>query len=191
MSDKSLQWARELDENPPPADAEHSDLIRMAAEEADWYSVYMWSKTWISCGGATAPDPWLGYAISSLLHGQPRGAVYSIDKALRHWIPDPADRAILLWARAAIVDRRLSDPKTALPDYELSLSDAPDWLAPDAQAFYGGCVERAKSSRKKKPSVQPSPGTPSRIPSPVEPRDPMFQTGERPRLWDVFLATLD
>ena len=192
MSDKSLKWARALRENPPPPDAEYPDLITLAAEEGDWYSVYMWSKSWIHDGGATAPDPWLGYAIGNLLRGQPRGAINAIDKALRSWTTDPIDRAILLWARAAVIDRWLNDPKTALPDYQLALGHAPGWLAADAHAAHRASTERAKSSRKRKPSVQPSPSSPSHVPlDVVEPRDPTFQVGERSRLWDAFLAALD
>lgn len=37
------------------------ELTVAAIDERDWYSAYMWSKSWITQGGATAPDPWLGY----------------------------------------------------------------------------------------------------------------------------------
>lgn len=191
MSDNSLQWARELAENHLHPEAEYPDLIAQAADAGDWYSVYMWSKSWIHYGGATAPDPWLGYAIAGLLQGQTRGAVNSIDKALQYWITDPTDRAILLWARAAVIDRGANDPKTALSDYQLAIDHAPAWLADDARAAHQACVKRAESSRKRKPSVEPAPGIPSQAPTHVEPRDPLFEAGERPCLWDVFLAALE
>jgi hypothetical protein len=80
-----------------------------ALEAGDWYGSYQWAKGWISSGGgARIVDPWLVYVASALLHGHPRTAVHSTDLALKHWIPEAEDRAILLWIRGDVVRRRLS-----------------------------------------------------------------------------------
>jgi len=51
-----------------------------SACEGDWHRAYEAAKSWIvGGGGAQLPDPWLVYAASALLHGQPRIAVHSID----------------------------------------------------------------------------------------------------------------
>jgi hypothetical protein len=75
-----------------------------AFEDDDWHGVYCWTKGWIgSGGGAWLPDTWLLYAVSSLLQGQPRGAVHSLDLGLGAWIAGAQDRAALRWLRGWIV----------------------------------------------------------------------------------------
>ena len=188
MSQRSLDWLRQLKKDPPSDDLDYADLIRDAVERDDWYSVYMWSKSWVSQGGATAPDAWLGYALSGLLHGQPRTAVHSVDLGLRGWIAEPADRAILYWARGAIVEMKLADPKTAQLDYQAAQAHAPEWLAPIVSSALTSCTHAAGSSRKRKPAIGPAPEYSGAHESTVEPRDGAFTVGEKPQLMETFTA---
>lgn len=178
MSQRSLDWLRKLKKSPPPDDLDYADLILNAVERDDWYSAYMWSKSWVSQGGATAPDAWLGYALSGLLRGEPRTAVHSVDLGLRSWIAEPMDRAILYWARGAIVEMKLADPKTALPDYRAAQAHAPEWLAPIVSIALKACTQAARSSRKRKPAVGPAPEYSGADESTVEPRDSALTVGE-------------
>ena len=102
-----------------------------AMESGDWYAAYQAAKWWVAQGGgAWAPEAWLLYAVSAVLHGQARTGVHSMDVALRNWVGDDVDREVLLWTRGSLVMRRLQDPKTALPDFEAALPTAPPWLRP-------------------------------------------------------------
>lgn len=81
------------------------------------------AKGWIGGGGgAWIVDPWLVYVGSALLQGQPRSATHSTDLAVRVWIAEPANRAILRWVRGDVIRRRLNDPKTALEDLTASVN---------------------------------------------------------------------
>lgn len=192
MSQRSLDWMRALRRNPPDPAMDFPELTVAAIDERDGYSAYMWSKSWITQGGATAPDPWLGYAASSVIQGQPKGAVNSLDLGLRVWIEALPDRAILVFARGTIIWRRMSDPKTALSDLQAAADNAPAWLMPTARDAIEACSSAASSSKKRKRSVEPPPvhvGSDTR--DTVEPRAAHFTIGERPRLWDAFLRSLD
>jgi hypothetical protein len=129
-----------------------------ACDERDWYGVYTWTKTWVADGGgAWTVDAWLLYAISAVLHRQPRVAVRSLDLALGNWIEGREDRAVLRWTRATVVHHLLRDPKTARVDYDAALATAADWLRPQVEADITACVRDAAISRKRVASAQPAP----------------------------------
>jgi hypothetical protein len=72
----------------PGAEYRREALAALSAD--DWHRAYEWAKGWIrGGGGAWILDPWLVYVASSLLQGQPRTAVQSLDLALKHWIVEP------------------------------------------------------------------------------------------------------
>jgi hypothetical protein len=171
--------------------SEYRKLAVAALEAGDWHGAYRWAKGWIGGGGAWIVDPWLIYVASALRHGQPRGAVHSTDLALKHWIPESEDRAILLWIRGEVVRRRLNDPKTALPDLASAAESAPSWLAAQAAADREACEIEAASSRKRKPSVGPAPeykglGTAAETVARPSPH----VVGSRPAVWDAVIARL-
>jgi hypothetical protein len=147
---------------------DHCRLDAVASlESGDWHGAYISAKSWIaSGGGARIVDPWLVYAASALMHGQPRTAIHSIDIALQHWISAPADRAILHWARGCIVRETLRDPKTAKTDLETAATNAPEWLVARLAAASVACDEEALHSRKRKRSVNDAPALA------VQPADP-------------------
>ena len=124
----------------------------------DWLMIYDWTKSWITNGGgAWMVDAWLLYVISALLQGWPRSAVHSVDMALETWIGAPEDRAILHWVRAAVIHRRMNDPKTAIHDYEAASEAALEWLRDQLASDLVSCAADAERSRKRKPSVDPAP----------------------------------
>src|SRR5690348_11496112 len=97
--------------DPLASEAEYRRMAVEALAVRDANAAHAWAKAWIgNGGGAWIVDPWLVYVASALLAGQPRNAVRSTDVALRHWIADSQDRAVLLWVRGNVVRRRLSDP---------------------------------------------------------------------------------
>ena len=164
-----------------------------ALEARDWYDAYTVAKWWIgSGGGAWIVDPWLVYVGSALLHGQPRSATHSTDLALRVWIPERANRAILRWVRGDVIRRRLNDPKTALEDLAASADAARAWLADRALADRDACVVEAEVSRKRKPSVEPAPAykgpgsTADTVVGPVSARP----DGALPYVWDAVIRCL-
>ena len=56
-----------------------------AMEFGDWHAAYLAAKWWVAQGGgAWTPETLLLYAVSAVLHGQPRMGVHSIDVALRN-----------------------------------------------------------------------------------------------------------
>ena len=131
-------------------------LAGIAAD--DWRDVYEWTKSWISSGGGGyLPDAWLVYAVSGLLHKQPRTAVHTIDMALQTWIGGTADRAALTWCRGLLILNHLSDPSTALLDLEDAHPSLPHWLSAGSTEALESCREAASRSRKKKASVPPRP----------------------------------
>jgi hypothetical protein len=166
-------------------------LAALAA--GDWYGAYSYAKGWIVAGGgAWILDPWFLYAASALVHGQPRGAVHSLDLALGVWIEPIPDRGTLLWARGAIVRGRLADPKTALTDLCRAAEDAPRWLCTTAAADAEACLGEAELSRKRKPSVGAAPtyrGPGTTAETVARPRGPIV-VGGRPAVWDAFVASL-
>jgi hypothetical protein len=164
-----------------------------ALEKRDWYDAYASAKWWIGAGGgAWIVDPWLVYAASALLQGQVRSATHSIDLALRVWIPQPANRAILLWIRGDVIRRRLNDPKTALADLTAAADDAPEWLTQRAVEDRDACALEAPASRKRKPSVGPAPAyrgpgtTANTVARPV----PTRPDGARPYVWDAVMSCM-
>jgi len=164
-----------------------------ALEAQDWYEAYASAKWWIGAGGgAWIVDPWLVYVASSLLHGQPRQATHSTDLALKVWIPQPANRAILRWVRGDVIRRRLNDPKTALADVSAAAEAAPAWLIQRALVDRDACAVEADASRKKKPSVGPAPdyqgpgSTANTVARPVSTRP----DGAQPYVWDVFMSCM-
>jgi hypothetical protein len=153
----------------------------------DWRAVYDWSKSWIGWGGgAWLPDPWLLYAASALLKGEPRTAVHSLDLALRRWLAGQADRAALTWLRGVLVADQLKDPRTALLDLRESRGQLPDWLTAGAEERLAACEAAAATSRKRVPSVKPRPeyaavaATHDGVAPPVGER----VDGQRPSVWD-------
>ena len=174
----------------PEAEFRKEAIAALAA--GDWYASYQWAKGWIrGGGGAWIVDPWLVYVASALLHGQPRTAVHSTDLALKHWIPEAEDRAILLWIRGEIVRRRLNDPKAALANLASAAESAPSWLAEQAAADHQACEIEASASRKRKPSVGSAPDYegPGTAVHTVARRSP-HPVGERPAVWDAVIARL-
>jgi hypothetical protein len=178
--------------DPVAPEAEFREEAIAALDAGDWYGSYQLAKGWISGGGgAWIVDPWLVYVASALLNGQPRTAVHSTDLALKHWIPEAEDRAILLWIRGDIVRRRLNDPKTALADLASAAESAPSWLAGQAAVDRRACEIAATSSRKRKPSVGPAPdykgpGTAAETVARPSPHP----VGARPAVWDAVIAHL-
>jgi hypothetical protein len=153
----------------------------------DWRPVYDWSKSWIGWGGgAWLPNPWLLYAASALLKGEPRTAVHSFDLGLRVWLSGHADRAALTWLRGVVVADRLKDPKTALLDLRESRGQLPHWLIAGADERLAACEASAATSRKRVPSVKPRPeyapvaGTHDGVAPPVGER----LDGQRPSVWE-------
>jgi hypothetical protein len=154
----------------------------------DWHGAYRWAKGWIGQGGgAWIVDPWLVYAASALMNGQPKTAVHSIDLALRSWIAEPADRAILRWVRACVIQVRLKDPKTALLDFEDARAHAPDWLRAAVDASRERCAAEASASRKRKPAVGKAPvhAGPQSVHGTVAPPGSAREPGLRPPVWDA------
>jgi len=124
----------------------------------DWRPVYDWTKSWIGWGGgAWLPDTWLLYAASAILHGQPRTAVHSLDLGIGTWLAGDSDRTLLTWCRGTIVMDRLTDPKTALIDFEDCDGAIPAWLRTQADTRLEDCRVAAPRSRKRTPSVKPRP----------------------------------
>ena len=154
----------------------------------DVNAAHAWAKAWIgSGGGAWIVDPWLVYVASALLAGQPRNAVRSTDVALRHWIADSQDRAVLLWVRGNVVRRRLSDPKSALPDLAVAARTAPPWLIEIAAADRDGCALEATTSRKRKASVGAAPNHegPGDVAETVARSTGPRLSGGRPPIWSA------
>lgn len=171
--------------------------FRLSAAETlrsrDWRATYGRAKEWVYLGGAFVPETWLVYAASGIFHRQPRTAVHTLDMALGPWIEHAPDRAILLWARATVVRCHLDDPKTALLDYTVALPDAPDWLRPQVATDIEACTNAAARSRKRKPSVKPSPEywrAPEDFYDLVNNRMPGHRPGSRPALWDLIVPVL-
>lgn len=161
--------------------------------QGDWHGAYEDANSWISLGGgAWILDPWLVYVASAMLHGQPRQAVHAVDIPLENWIADPMDRANLHWVRAAIIHRRLHDPKTALADYERASATAPPWLYGQIMSDRKACTQEAARSRKRKPSVEPAPeyrgDYAHDIVAPPQGHSP--PPGSVPTVWDVVLPYL-
>lgn len=152
----------------------------------DWRPVYDWTKSWIGWGGgAWIPDSWLLYAVSGLLHGQPRIAVHSLDLGLGTWLSGEADQAMLTWCRGAVVMDRLADPKTALLDLEACEDSIPSWLAASAATRLGTCRAAAPKSRKRVPSVKPRPGFTGAdaVRHVVAPPVTRRESGDQPEVW--------
>jgi hypothetical protein len=152
----------------PRADLTDEELLEFAEEyrritadalrAGDWHEAYRWAKGWIGLGGgARTVEPWLVYVASALLHGQPRTATHSCDLALKNWLGEPDQRAVILYVRGEVIRRHLRDPKTAQSDLDLAVGDAPPWLRPLAEDARTRCRTEATSSRKRKPSVGPPP----------------------------------
>jgi len=124
----------------------------------DHHGAYTSAKWWISAGGgAWQLDPWLLYVASGVLAGKPRIATHSADLAFRGWLALPAERAVMHWARAAVVLRQLRDPKTAHLDLDAACDETPAWLEKQVQRDVLTCQKLASKSRKSKPSVAPAP----------------------------------
>jgi hypothetical protein len=164
-----------------------------ALNAGDWYDAYSTAKWWIGAGGgAWIVDPWLVYVASALVQGQPRSATHSTDLALRVWIPQPANRAILRWVRGDVIRRRLTDPKTALADLAAAAPAAPAWLMERAVADRDTCAIEARGSRKRKPSVGPAPDYrgPGTTGATVARQVSFRPDGSKPLVWDAVLACL-
>ena len=164
-----------------------------ALEKRDWNDAYASAKWWIGAGGgAWIVDPWLVYAASALLHGQPRNATHSMDLALGVWIPQPANRAILRWVRGDVIRRRLNDPKTALADLAAAADDAPAWLIQRALEDRDACASEAFASRKRKPSVGPAPEYrgPGSTANSVARQVTVRSDGAQPHVWAAVMSCM-
>src|SRR5215211_1272093 len=129
----------------------YESLVGEASNSGDWHEAYRWCKGWIgSGGGGHTLDPWLGYVGSTLLQGQPRGAVHAVDVALQHWISGLEARGVLHYVRGEVVRSHLRDPKVALGDLEVAVDDAPDWLVAVVIEAERECRAAAVQSRKRK-----------------------------------------
>jgi hypothetical protein len=160
-----------------------------AMRERDWRGVYEWTKSWVSRGGgAWFPETWLIYATSGIFHGQPRSATHTCDMALQTWIADPADRAMLHWARGQVTRLRVRDPKSALADFAAAAIGAPDWLQPDLVDARQACESEAAVSRVRKPRVKPAPGLRTMDTSFVVPAVVPHTPGAQPELWSELRA---
>ena len=163
------------------------DHALTALDNGDWRGVYEWTKSWVGWGGgAWLPDTWLLYAASAMLKRQPKNAVHSLDLGLKTWIEGPADRAVLVWCRGALVWKVLADPKTAVTDLDLAEPHLPAWLEADVATQVARCQQDARVSRKRVPSVKPHPelsvppfGRGFAAPPVVTRAD-----GARPQVWD-------
>ena len=166
-----------------PHGDEYRSRIREGLAAQDWRSPYEWAKSWVgSGGGAQLLDPWLAYVASAMLKGEPRTAVHAIDLALKNWIPDKENRAVLLWVRSRIVRVRLKDPRSALTDLRQLQDSGPEWLQGEIARDSVACGVEAERSRKRKPSVQEAPdyvGTATPVAPPTEEVPP----GSIPALW--------
>lgn len=169
--------------------------MQAAAEEGlregDWHRAYEAAKSWImGGGGAPLPDPWLVYAASALLHGQPKIAVHSIDLGLGHWVEPAEDRAILYTVRGWIILETLKDPKAAIDDFNAAQESSPTWLLPAvAEGLRRSSVEAA-TSRKRKPSVGASPKVVKPSTAPVRPGTVARSAGSVPSVWPAVVAYL-
>jgi hypothetical protein len=170
----------------------HADALgrqmQAAAEEGlregDWHRAYEAAKSWVmGGGGAPLPDPWLVYAASALLHGQPRIAVHSIDLGLGHWVEPPADRAILYAVRGWIILEALRDPKTAIDDFSAAQESSPTWLLPAVAEGLRRSSAGAATSRKRKPTVGASPKVVKPSTAPVRPGSVARSVGSVPSVW--------
>lgn len=157
-----------------------------ALAEGDWRGIYDWTKSWIGWGGgAWLPDTWLLYAVSALIHGQPRAAVNSFDLGLKTWLTGAVDRSAIVWCRGMLVWKQLDDPKTALADLETASELLPAWVGADPSDGVQLCRAAARASRKRVPTVQPRPdhvgpgGKLHVVAPPAKARD----DGDRPDVW--------
>jgi hypothetical protein len=127
-------------------------------ERGDWHGAYKWAKGWIgSGGGEQSLEPWLVYVASAIKQSQRRTAVHAVDLALENWIAEAAPRGVLLYVRGEVIRRHLRDPKTALGDLHQAERTSPAWLRREAITARTTCEEEARSSRKRKRSVDPAP----------------------------------
>jgi hypothetical protein len=164
------------------------DKAITALQVDDWHAAYEWAKSWIMGGGGNwIVEPWLVYAASGVLHGQPRIATHSVDLALGHWISEPADRAILFWVRGCVIRSHLHDPKTALSDLEAAQPSAAAWLGPRVAIALDQCRHEASLSRERKPSVghaaQDFKALEFNYPMQEPPRVPWLPAGSLPTVW--------
>ena len=176
----------------PRVAAEARDSALASIEKGDAHGVYTAAKWWISAGGgAWVLDPWLLYMVNGVMDGKPRNATHSADMALKTWTEDPADRAVLLWARGSVIMRQLRDPKTAIADLTCCMTAAPTWLRDRAEEDETLCRTLAASSKKSKPSVPPSPAfTPPGDRSFVATALPGHVPGSLPSIWPQTLSVL-
>ncbi len=128
-----------------------------ALKDGDWHEAYLWTKSWISRGGAGRVEPWLLYVASALQQGWPKTAVHSCDLGLSTWIDDGPSRAVLNFVRGEVIRRHLNDPKTAAADLEVAATACPVWLASDLEHARTACTAGVVKSRKRKPTVGPAP----------------------------------
>jgi len=175
--------------DPAKSGLECRDRAVAALCAQDWHAAYEWAKSWIMRGGgAWIAEPWLVYAASAVLHGQPRTAVHSIDLALSHWIADPADRAVLRWVRGCVIRVHLHDPRTALVDFEAAHEAAPEWLVERVAEVARKCRDEAAASRKRKPAVANAPEQLKPSTAPVAPQVVWIAPGSVPSVWDAVSA---
>lgn len=179
----------------PPRDSRPPEVIATGAREAavvalqtgNWRGASVAAHKLVREGGeATTAEPWLVYAASAVLNDRPVNAVSSLDVGLRNWVHEPADRALLRWARAALVEHRLLDPKSALIDYDAAKPDCPEWLRDQLVADRKRCAGRARAKRTLAPEIAAAPDY-----DPVADRDraarplPGLIPGTQPTVWEA------
>jgi hypothetical protein len=180
---------RRSDISPTEVDA-FGERMRVAAEAAleqgDWHRAYEAAKARIGNGGGGArSDPWLVYAASALIHGQPRIAIRALDLALSHWVAPQPDRAILRAVRGWTILESLRDPNTAAEDFVAAEGSAPGWLTPTINAGLERSRVEGAVSRKRKPSASPAPQSLT-APPPQVPRGSAYrQAGSIPSVWST------
>lgn len=181
------------DERPPAMIATAAREAAAAALEAgNWRGASVAANKLYRDGGeARTPEPWLLYAASATLNNRPVSGVSSLDVGLRNWVEDPADRSILLWARAAMTHNRLRDPKSALLDYDAAGQACPDWLRSQLAADRKACAAKARAKRTMEPEVGQAPTyDPSADQEAVAPPLPGIIPGTKPSIFDEVAVIL-
>jgi len=184
----------------PPRDNRPTAVIATIAREAavvaleagNWRGASVAANKLVREGGeATTAEPWLVYAASAVLNDRPVNAVSSIDVGLRNWVHEPAERSLLLWARASLAEHRLRDARTALVDFDAAAADCPSWWREHLVADRKRCAGRARAKRVLPPEIAAAPDY-----DPLADRDraatplPGLVAGTRPTVWDAVVAVI-
>jgi hypothetical protein len=139
-------------------ESQYETHARAGLETQDWTSLVETAQLWVlDGGGASRPDPWLLRAAGQALNAQPRVAVHELDQGLRHWVEEPQDRALLLWARGSLQLRFLADPVGATKDFNSAALAAPRWMRRLLVRDQVACSAQACRSHQPTGTVGPAP----------------------------------